>query len=171
MPCVGQVSNAASRLSWTTSSAMSKLPIMRTMAPVSFAASSRKTAASAASVAVRVCLIQGPPRTHAFGSEFVGILRASAFHDRPDFDAPSRPRLRHLESLIEIGHVDHRKSADDLLGLDERTVGHHRLAGVEADGGSGLRALQLLASYDFSGLNMVGEPFTGPFVLSRELRV
>ncbi len=52
MPCSGHLSSAATRLSWTTSSAMSKLPSTRTIAAVMRPASSRKTAATAASVVV-----------------------------------------------------------------------------------------------------------------------
>src|SRR5207247_9281143 len=100
----GQFSSAATRLSWTTSSAMSKLPMRRTIAPVSFAASSRNTAVSAASVA------------------FLVSVRPSSFHSRPHLDRPGAPCLGHLERLVEILALHAGKPPDDVFGLDQRTV-------------------------------------------------
>jgi len=47
--------------------------------------------------------------------------------DRPDLDR-SRPFLRHLERLVEVGDLDDREPADYLFGLDERAVGDGRPA-------------------------------------------
>src|SRR5712692_4595892 len=143
IPCSGHFSRAASRLSWTTSSAISKLPMIRTMAPVSFAASSRKTAASAASVAVRVS------------------VRPSSFHSRPHFDGPSRPSLGHLEGLVEVCDLDDGEATDDLLRLDERTVGDDRPAVLESNRGGGRRAFKLLAAKDLARSAVLIEPFLG----------
>src|SRR3989440_11273719 len=133
MPWAGHFSRAARRLSWTTSSAMSKLPMRRTKAPVSFAASSRNTAVSAASVAV------------------LASVRPSSFHSRPHFHRTGRPLLGHLECLVQILDLDDGKPADDLLGLDEGAVGDNGFAAVEADGRGGLRPLQLLDPHDLAG--------------------
>src|ERR1051325_6151238 len=128
MPCCGHLSRAATRLSWTTSSAMSKLPIRRSIAPVSRAASSRKTATSAASVAVR------------------DSVRPSSFHSRPDFDRSGAPRLGHVESLVQVFDVDDGEATDDLFGLDEGAVGDDRLAVLEPDRGGGLGSVHLLGA-------------------------
>src|SRR3984893_1894835 len=119
MPCSGHFSSAATRLSWTTSSARLKSPSARTSAAVSRPASSRKTAATAAPVALRVC----------------SVVRVVDHGPHLD-DAPiasTRPRLGHRERFVEILHLDDRKTADDLLRLDERTVGDDRLAVLEAN--------------------------------------
>src|SRR6266566_3450851 len=113
MPWAGHFSRAARRLSWTTSSAMSKLPMRRTKAPVSFAASSRNTAVSAASVAV------------------LASVRPSSFHSRPHFHRTGRPLLGHLECLVQILDLDDGEPADDLLGFDERAVRDDGFAVVE----------------------------------------
>src|SRR3989440_3370743 len=123
MPCSGHVSSAASRLSWTTSSAMSKFPMILTMAPVSLAASSRKMATSAASVAVRVS------------------VRPSSFHSRPHLDGTGRPRLGHLQRLVQVFDLDDGEASDDLLRLHERSVGDDGLAVIEPNGGGCLRPL------------------------------
>src|SRR2546422_11065146 len=83
---------------------MSKLPISRTIAPVSFAASSRNTAVSAASVAVLVS------------------VRPSSFHSRPHFYRTGGPGLGHLQPLLPIFDLPDGEPADDLLGFDERAV-------------------------------------------------
>src|SRR5438874_6443675 len=140
MPSAGHFSRAATRLSWTTSSAMSKLPMRRTIAPVSFAASSRNTAVSAASVAVLVS------------------VRPSSFHSRPHLDRPGAPCLGHLERLVEILHLHDGEAADDLLGLDERAVRDDGLAVLEPHGGRGLRSLELLAADDLAGAAVLLEP-------------
>src|SRR2546427_10275330 len=140
IPWVGHFSRAATRLSWTTSSAMSKLPMRRTIAPVSFAASSRNTAVSAALVA------------------FLVSVRPSSFHSRPDLDRPRTPRLGHLESLVQVLDLHDGKAPDDLFGLDEGAVRDDGFAVLEANGGSGLRAFQLLASDDLAGAAVFLEP-------------
>src|SRR5256886_15307296 len=123
MPWSGHFSSAASRLSWTTSSATSKLPMILTMAPVSFAASSRKMATSAASVAGRVS------------------VRPSSFHSRPHLDGTGRPRLGHLQRLVQVFDLDDGEASDDLLRLHERSVGDDWLAIVEPNGGRRLAGL------------------------------
>src|SRR6266436_7115050 len=111
MPCSGHFSSAATRLSWTTSSARSKSPSTRISAAVSRPASSLKTAATASSVLARV---------------------SSAFRMvdyRPDFDdAATGPGLGHLERLIQVLDLDDREAADDFLRLDERAVRDDSLA-------------------------------------------
>src|SRR5258708_12794137 len=130
-PWVGHFSSAASRLSCTTSSAISKLPIIRSMAPVSRPASSRKTVASACSVSVR------------------GSARTSVFHDRTDFNARhARPGLGDLERFVQVGHLDLRIAADHFLGLDERPIHDHRLAVVESARGRRMWALYLVTPAD-----------------------
>src|SRR6184192_1810009 len=126
MPWAGHFSRAARRLSWTTSSAMSKLPMRRTIAPVSFAASSRNTAVSAASVA------------------FLVSVRPSSFHSGPDLDRPGAPCLGHLECLVEILDLHDGKAPDDLFGLDERAVCDDGFAVLVSNRGRRLGALQLL---------------------------
>src|SRR5204863_224242 len=133
IPWAGQFSSAATRLSWTASSAMSKLPMRRTIAPVSLAASSRNTAVSAASVT------------------FLVSVRPSSFHSRPDLDRAGAPCLGHLERLVEILHLHDGESADDLFRLDERAVGDDGLAVLKTNRGSGLRSLQLFAADDLAG--------------------
>src|SRR5438874_2448077 len=140
IPWTGHFSRATRRLSWTTSSAMSKLPMRRTMAPVSLAASSRKTAVSAASVAARVS------------------VRTSSFHSRPHLDRAGRPGLGHLEGFVEVFDLHDREPADDLFRLDERAVGDDPLAVAGADRGDSLRTLQLLAADDLAGLAVLLEP-------------
>src|SRR3989454_6714475 len=134
MPCCGHFSSATTRLSCTTSSARSKSPMARTSAPVSRPASSRKTAATAASV--RVCS---------------AVL---VVDDRPDLDsvvAAAGPRLGHRERLVEILHLDDREPSDDLFGLDERAVGDGDLAVPDADGRRAARALELRTADDPAG--------------------
>src|SRR6267378_6442277 len=118
IPCSGHFSSAATRLSWTTSSARSKSPRARTSAAVSRPASSRKTVATAASVAVRVS-------------------SAQVFVDGPHFDdapiAPTRPRLGHGKRLIEIFDLDNSKPVDDLFGLDERPIGDDGFVVLDAN--------------------------------------
>src|SRR6266446_930106 len=140
IPWAGHFSSAATRLSWTTSSAMSKLPMMRTIAPVSFAASSRNTAVSAASVT------------------FLVSVRPSSFHSRPDLDRTGTPCLGHLERLVQVLDLDDGEAADDLFGFDERAVGDDGFAVLESDRGRRLRALQLLAADDLAGAAVLLEP-------------
>src|SRR2546425_4069195 len=104
MPWTGHFSRAVSRLSWTTSSAMSKLPMSRTIAPVSFAASSRNTAVSAASVAVLVS------------------VRPSSFHSRPHLYRTGGPGLGHLERPVPIFDLHDGEPAHDLPGFAGRAV-------------------------------------------------
>src|SRR3989440_11190711 len=127
MPWTGHFSRAVSRLSWTTSSAMSKLPMSRTIAPVSFAASSRNTCVSAASVAVLVS------------------VRPSSFHSRPHLYRTGGPGLGHLERLVQIFDLNDGEPADDLLGFDERAVRDDWSAVVESYGRGGLPPLRLVA--------------------------
>src|SRR5947209_1194430 len=131
MPCSGHVSSAATRLSWTTSSARAKSPSTRISAAVSRPASSLKTAATASSVLARV--------SSAFGM----------VDYRPDFDdAATGPGLGHLERLVQVFDLDYRKAADDFLGLDERAVRDDSLAVLDANGGGAARTLELGATGD-----------------------
>src|SRR5258707_15074152 len=122
MPCSGHFSSAATRLSWTTSSARAKSPSTRISAAVRRPASSLKTALTAASV---------------------GACVSSAFRvvdQGPDLDdAAAGPCLGHAECFIEILHFDDREAADDLLRLDERAVCDCGLAVLDTDGGCGGR--------------------------------
>src|SRR5216683_2455173 len=131
MPCSGHFSSAASRLSWTTSSARSKSPSARISAAVSRPASSLKTATTAASVVACV---------------------ASAFRvvdQGPDLDdSAAGPRLGHAECFVEILHFDDREPADDLLRLDERAVRDFGLAVLDANRRCGARTLELSATGD-----------------------
>src|SRR6266571_8749913 len=151
MPCAGHFSSAATRLSWTTSSAMSKLPMRRTIAPVSLAASSRNTAVSAASVT------------------FLVSVRPSSFHSRPDLDRAGAPCLGHLERLVEILHLHDGESADDLFRLDERAVGDDGLAVLKTNRGRGLRSLQLFAADDLAGAAVFLKPLLRQLHAGRHL--
>src|SRR5258708_8533941 len=100
MPCSGHFSSAATRLSWTTSSARAKSPSTRISAAVSRPASSLKTATTAASVVACV---------------------PSAFRvvdQGPDLDdAAAGPCLGHAERFIEILHFDDLEAPNGLLSL------------------------------------------------------
>src|SRR6267378_3936168 len=119
---------------------MSKLPISRTIAPVSLAASSRNTAVSAASVAVLVS------------------VRPSSFHSRPHFHRTGGPGLGHLERLVQILDLNDGEPADDLLGLDERAVRDDGSAVIESDGRSGFGPFQLLTADDLAFAAVFVEP-------------
>src|SRR5206468_6213568 len=151
IPWTGHFSSAATRLSWTTSSAMSKLPMRRTIAPVSFAASSRKTAVSAAS------------------ATFLVSVRPSSFHSRPDLDRPRAPCLGHLERLVEVFDLHYGEAADDLLGLDERAVGDDGFAVLESNSGRSLGTFQLLAADDLARVAVLLEPLLRQFHPGRHL--
>src|SRR5690348_11748784 len=135
MPCSGHFSNAATRLSCTTSSATSKLPRTLTMAAVKRPASSRKTAASASSVVERVSasLVIFPPLASApidqkapnssgiprVWRKWLGTFRdcsavLGVVDDRPDLHR-ARPLLGHSERLVEVRDLDQSEAADDLL--------------------------------------------------------
>src|SRR2546422_7922228 len=86
---------------------MSKLPISRTIAPVSFAASSRNTAVSAASVAVLVS------------------VRPSSFHSRPHFYRTGGPRPGHLERRGHVLYLHHREPPRDLPRFHQQAVPAH----------------------------------------------
>src|SRR5450759_2167838 len=144
IPCSGHFSNATTRLSWTTSSARSKSPSTRTSAAVSRPASSRKTAATAASVAP--CVLSG-------------VL---ALDHGPHFDDPAlaatRPGLGHRQCLVQVLDVDDREPAHDFLGLDVRSVRDDRFAVLETDGRRAARSPELLASDDLAGPAVLVEP-------------
>src|SRR5260370_36373044 len=130
MPCSGRFSNAATRLSWTTSSARSKSPIARTSAAVSRPASSRKTATTAASVAVRVCsAVLGSVREPS-GFRLFNFSRVVAHG--PHFDSAGRPCLRDSKRLVEILDLHNREASDDRLRFDVRPVGDDGLAILDA---------------------------------------
>src|SRR5450759_5032980 len=129
MPCSGHLSNATTRLSWTTSSARSKSPSTRTSAAVSRPASSPSVAP---------CVL-------------FGVL---ALDHGPHFDDPAlaaaRPRLGYGQRLVQILDLDDREPAHDLLGLDERSVGHDRLAIFEPNGCRAAWTLELFAADDLA---------------------
>src|SRR5258708_7611803 len=124
MPCSGHFSNATTRLSWTPSSARSKSPSTRTSAAVSRPASSRKTAATAASAAVYVPSAVRRGLRHPCARLF-DLCRV--VHHRPYLDDPilsaSWPHLGHGKRLVNVLHLAARESADPPFGLDERAVG------------------------------------------------
>src|SRR2546430_3269843 len=119
---------------------MSKLLISRTIAPVSFAASSRNTAVSAASVAVLVS------------------VRPSSFHSRPHFYRTGGPGLGHLERLVQIFDLHDGEPADDLLGFDERAVRDHGSAFAESNGRGGCRPLYPASPDRLAGAALLFEP-------------
>src|SRR5260370_27033590 len=160
IPCSGHVSSAATRLSWTTSSARSKSPRVRTSAAVSRPASSRKTAATATSAAVRVCsaVLGGVREPSGFR-----LLHLSRVVDHgPHFDRARRPGLGHGEGLVEILDLDDREAADDLLPLDIRPVGDDCLALLDAHGRRVARPLQLFPPAPPPGPPLLFEPFVFP---------
>src|SRR5712691_10151537 len=161
IPCSGHVSSAATRLSWTTSSARSKSPRVRTSAAVSRPASSRKTAATAASAAVRVC-------SAVLGAVSVPCLRLldlSRMVDHgPHLDRAGRPCLGHGERLVEILDLDDRETPDDLFGLDVRPVRDDGLAVLDAHGRRADWPLELLAPDDPAGPALLLEPLARPLV-------
>src|SRR5258706_3188413 len=141
MPCSGHFTSAATRLSWTTSSARSKLPRTRTRAPVSRPASSRKTTATAASVTERVWSIHWGPReltpqalsswgfsplVSTVGQISTGVSKFDrsasrvfrVVDGRPDLDGAG-PLFGHGDRLVEVGHIDDCEAAYDLFRLDE----------------------------------------------------
>src|SRR3954465_10951681 len=127
-PDTGHRSSATRSASWTTSSARSKPPSARTSDASSLLPSSRNTASSD----VRA------PRAPSF----VGVIGRSAatlfaVDDGPDLHrAPARPGLRHVEGLVEVGDLDLRVPADDLVALDEGAVRNERRpVPGEANGG------------------------------------
>src|SRR2546422_6789680 len=130
---------------------MSKWPMRRTTAPVSWAASSREPAVSAASVT------------------FLVSVRPSSFHSRPDLDRAGAPCLGHLERLVEILHLHDGEASDDLLGLDERAVGDDGLAVLKAHGGRGLRSLQLFAADDLASAAVLLKPLLRQLHAGRHL--
>src|ERR1700681_3927086 len=170
MPCSGHFSSAATRLSWTTSSARSKSPRARTSAPVSRPASSRKTSATADSAAVCVpSAVRGSlrhPRARFF--DLCRVVDHGPHLDNPVLPA-SWPNLGHGKSLVQVLHLNDRESADDLFGLDERAVGDDRLAVLEPNGRRAVRTKQLLASDDLPRLAVVLEPLVDVRVSSRHL--
>src|SRR5436305_10646683 len=100
-PSRGQCSRAATSASCTHSSARSKSPRLRTSDAVSRPASSRKTAATASLVSVRLAL---------------------ALEGGSNFDVTHGPRLGERDGRVQVRHLDHRIAADLLLRYDERPV-------------------------------------------------
>src|SRR5712691_194461 len=149
MPCSGHFSSAATRLSWTTSSARAKSPSTRISAAVSRPASSLKTAATAASV---VACVSSAFRVVDHG---------------PDLDdAAAGPCLGHAECFIEILHFDDREAADDLLRLDERAVRDGGLAALDANRRCRARTQELSATGDPARLAVLLEPLVYALVAS-----
>src|SRR5712691_1147289 len=162
MPCSGHFSNAATRLSWTTSSARSKSPIARTSAAVSRPASSRKTATTAASVAVRVCsAVLGSVREPS-GFRLFNFSRV--VDHRPHLDRAGRPCLSDSKRLVEILDLDNREASDDLLRLDVWPVGDDGLAILDAHRCRAAWALELLATDESAGPGLLLEPLACPLI-------
>src|SRR5258706_7178832 len=155
IPCSGHFSSAATRLSWTTSSARAKSPKTRISAVVSRPASSLKTAAKSP---MNSGEFMGTP----YEAAWVVACVSSAFRvvdQGPDLDdAAAGPCLGHAERFIEILHFDDREAADDLLRLDERAVCDCGLAVLDTDGGCGGRTLELSAPGDPARLAVLLEP-------------
>src|SRR5690242_5931 len=172
IPCSGHFSRAATRLSCTTSSATSKLPRTLTMAAVNRPASSRKTAASASVVELVIFrpLATAPIDQKAPNSSEIPRVwrkwhgtfrdRSAALRvvdDRPDLDGAG-PLLGHGQRLVEVGDLDQREAANDLLGLDEGSVGDDDLAVAARDRGRGARPLELFAPHDLARPRVLLEP-------------
>src|SRR5712692_9433071 len=162
IPCSGHVSSAATRLSWTTSSARSKSPRARTSAAVSRPASSRKTAATAASAAVRACSAVLRAVRDPSGFRLLDLSRV--VDHGPHLDRARRPGLGHGERLVEILDLDDREASDDLLRLDIRPVGDDGLAILDSHRRRGARPLELFAADQPAGPALLFEPFVCPLV-------
>src|ERR1700686_1711180 len=170
MPVSGHFSSAATRLSWTTSSARSKSPRARTSPAVSRPASSRKTAATADSAAVCVPSAVRRSLRHP-RARFLDLCRV--VDHGPHLDNPvlpaSWPNLGHGKRLVQVLNLDDRESADDLFGLDEGAVGDDGLAVLESNGRRAVRTQELLTSDDLPRLAVVLEPLVDVLVGSRHL--
>src|ERR1700680_5147896 len=180
MPCSGHFSSAATRLSWTTSSARSKSPRVRTNAAVRRPASSRKTATSnpvhssefkgarwpAALAAVCVSAVLGGLRRPS-GFRFRDLSRV--VDDGPHLYRPGRPCLGYGKRLVEILDLDDREPSDDLLGLDVRSVGDDCLAVLDAHRRRAARPLELLAADQPAGPALLLEPLARPLVWGVQL--
>ena len=94
MPSSGHLSSAATRLSWTTSSARSKSPSIRTRAAVRRPASSRKTAATTRSVALCVFFSRSSGRPRAALRRFRRQARPWPWQAPRRDPSPRRPRSR-----------------------------------------------------------------------------
>src|SRR5260370_2167876 len=167
MPCSGHFSNAATRLSWTTSSARSKSPIARTSAAVSRPASSRKTATTAASVAVRVCsAVLGSVREPS-GFRLFNFSRVVAH--RPHFDSAGPPSLRDSKRLVEILDLHNREASDDRLRFDVRPVGNDGLAILDAHRCRAAWALELLTTDESACPGLLLEPLARALICGGKL--
>src|SRR2546421_4290108 len=170
MPSRRQRSSATSNASWTSSSALSKSPRMRTRAAVSRPASSRKTAATAASELCGAFTGGGSSgwRCRAGSRSIGGLPGSSALHHRPDLYlvAWGRPALGDLDCGVQVGDLEHSVAADALLGLEEWPVGHDRAPIVPADRGGCARRVQLLAVPHLPGGAVLGPPPHDPFVVA-----
>src|SRR2546427_3768133 len=77
-------------------------------------------------------MIRRPPRSTLF--PYTTLFRSN---DRPDLDRAAtghRNPRGDGNRLVEIGRIDQEVAAQLLLGLRERTVGHHPLALAHPDG-------------------------------------
>src|ERR1700674_319768 len=170
MPCSGHFSSAATRLSWTTSSARSKSPRARTSAAVSRPASSRNTAATAASAALRLpsAVRRGLRHPRARFFDLCRMVDHGPHLDDPALSA-AWPYLGHGKRLVQVFHLDDRESADNLFGLDEGSVRDDGLAVLEPNGRRAVRAKELLTADDLPRLAVVLEPLVDVLVSSRHL--
>src|SRR5579859_718980 len=151
IPSRGQCSSAATSASCTSSSARSQSPSDRTSAAVRRPCSSLYTLATSSPSATA---LPGALRLRS-GKALSRLM----LDERPDLDrAERRPGLRHRDRLVEVLDVDERVPADGLLRLAERAVGHGDLPVALADGGRGIRGLELLAAGDLAARGVLFEP-------------
>src|ERR1700754_202381 len=125
-PVDGQRRTAAAKASWTASSATSMSPKTRISTATARPYSSVKTRSISA---VRT-------------SDTVGLV--FAMH-RPHLDRQgerSGDLARPAERGVEVGHPDDRESAEVLLALDVRPVGHEQVAVAHAHDRGGARRVQ-----------------------------
>src|SRR5690242_13714289 len=87
---------------------------------------------------------------------------------RPDLNS-ARPLLRHRQGLIEVGHVDDRKTSDDLFRLDERAVGNRHTAVLARDRRGRAWPAKLLARDDFARPVVLFEPLARLLVAGHRL--
>src|ERR1700682_5824378 len=170
IPCCGHFSSAVTRLSWTTSSARSKSPRARTNAAVSRPASSRKTAATAASAAacVRSAVRSGLRISGAGFLDLGGVIDNRLYLD--DAALPTTwPRLGHCERLVQILYLDNGEPADHLFGFDEWAVRDDCVAVLEANGRRAAWTKKLFTTDDPARLAVVFEPLVHRLVSGRHL--
>src|SRR5690348_3677277 len=88
--------------------------------------------------------------------------------DGPDLHG-ARPLPGHRQRLVEVGHLDQGKAADDLLGFDEWSVGDDDLAVPARDGGRGAGSLELFAPHNLARPRVLLEPLARFAVVGHRL--